>query len=245
MDPGEAARRMLVGSNCGKAIINPITMRFRPIAPKPVAGASVSGDTSSILKGRRKRKYVRVQGYNRKKKTTRSNTTTTEAAATTLQLLPERHVEIFGSGSPEVGLVSDGKRGAAAEEVWVTVECARGACIEGDEEERMKKLEEDTCPGFVSDGVDRVEWVNEALKRMVRQRQRSSEAGEEIEIRLRTRPRLGYLGRAFTCQMKLHFKAGTTDMVVPCDAWRIAGGGTAWKLDLNAALSLAPPLQQD
>ncbi|XP_022955504.1 uncharacterized protein LOC111457498 isoform X3 [Cucurbita moschata] len=209
MDAGEAARRMLVGSNYGKPIINPITMRFRPIAPKPVAGASVSGDTSSIFNGRRKRKYVRVQGYNRKKKTTRSNTT--EAAATTLQLLPERHVEIFGSGSREVGLVSDGKRGAAAEEVWVTVECAREACIEGEEEEeRMKKLEEDTCPGFVSDGVDRVEWVNEALKRMVRQRRRSSEAGEEIEVRLRTMPRLGYLGRAFTCQIKLHFNAGTT-----------------------------------
>lgn len=207
MDAGEAARRMLVGSNYGNPIINPIMMRFRPIAPKPVAGASVSGDTSSIFKGRRKRKYVRVQGYNRKKKATRSNTTTTtttEAAATTLQLLPERHVEIFGSGSPEAGLVSDLKRGAAAEEVWVTVECAREACIEGEEEERMKKLEEDTCPGFVSDGVDRVEWVNEALKRMVRQRRRSSEAGEEIEVRLRTRPILGYLGRSFTCQIKLH-----------------------------------------
>ncbi|KAG7033351.1 hypothetical protein SDJN02_07406, partial [Cucurbita argyrosperma subsp. argyrosperma] len=135
---------------------------------------------------------------------------------------------------------------AAAEEVWVTVECAREACIEGEEEERMKKLEEDTCPGFVSDGVDRVEWVNEALKRMVRQRRRSSEAGEEIEVRLRTRPRLGYLpNKAFTCQIKLHFKAGTTAMVVPCDAWRTARGGIAWKLDLNAALSLAPPLQQD
>ncbi|KAG6602666.1 hypothetical protein SDJN03_07899, partial [Cucurbita argyrosperma subsp. sororia] len=113
---------------------------------------------------------------------------------------------------------------AAAEEVWVTVECAREACIEGEEEERMKKLEEDTCPGFVSDGVDRVEWVNEALKRMVRQRRRSSEAGEEIE---------------------LHFKAGTTAMVVPCDAWRTARRGIAWKLDLNSALPLAPPLQQD
>lgn len=285
MDGGEAARRM-VGS-CGKAIINPIMMRFRPIAPKPVVGGSVSGGASSvesknssISKGRTKRKYVRVRRYNRKKKTTRSNTTgcsdgnknsefVDQAAVTTktLQLLPEGRVEFGGGGSEwsenkrevgrresEVVLVSDPKRGAA--ELWVTVECVTDAsCMDLElgctDEERIKNLEEDTCPGFVSDGMNRVEWLNKAFKRMVRQRhERSdSESPAEIGVRLISKPKLAYLSREFTCQIKLQFKRGTEmekdSKLVPCDAWRMDGGGFAWKLDVKAALTLAPLLQED
>ncbi|XP_038886679.1 uncharacterized protein LOC120076820 [Benincasa hispida] len=293
MDGGEAAaQRMIVGS-CGKTIINPIMMRFRPIAPKPVPGGSISGGASSlesknssISKGRTKRKYVRVRRYNRKKKTTRNGeianhdeaAVTTAEATTTLQLLP---VEFIGGGSEwsenktvtgrmekEMVLVSDPKREAV--ELWVTVECVTDACMdlelkEGEigctDEERIKNLEEDTCPGFVSDGMNRVEWLNKAFKRMVWQREREREKrirninegeGEspaEVGVWLISKPKLPNLRRVFTCQIKLQFKRGTEmekdSKVVPCDAWRMDGGGFAWKLDVKAALTLAPLLQED
>ncbi|XP_022133652.1 uncharacterized protein LOC111006188 [Momordica charantia] len=122
------------------------------------------------------------------------------------------------------------------------------------DEERIKNLEADTCPGFVSDGSNRVEWLNKAFKRMVRQRQRQrsdSESPAEIGVWLISKPRLGlgYFRRSFTCQIKLQFKWGTEmekdSKVVPCDAWRMDGGGFAWKLDVKAALTLAPLLQED
>lgn len=285
MDGGETARRML--GSCGgevfrnKAIINPIMMRFRPIAPKPVVGGSVSDGASAveskiafISKGRTKRKYVRVRRYNRKKKTDDQIAVTTTATATaTLQLLPELKLELeFGGGGgcggslpAELNRITEGSSEAAAVsdlsrravELWVTVECVTDACMEQEEigctdEERMKNLEEDTCPGFVSDGVNRVEWVNKAFKRMVRQRQRQrsdSESPAEIVVWLISKPRLPNMSGGFTCQIKLQFKWGTEmekdSKVVPCDAWRMDGGGFAWKLDVKAALSLAPLLQED
>lgn len=313
MDGGEAAstRRMIGsctgGSNC-KPILNPIMMRFRPIAPKPLPGGSVpsslhsKNNNSSISKGRTKRKYVRVRRYNRKKKTTtRNNNSTTEdgelmdhdqTAVTTLQLLP-----VIGGGGgsenktetgrrmmeKEMRLVSDPKGGVGVE-LWVTVECVRDACMdlelrEGEigctDEERIKNLEMDTCPGFVSDGMNRVEWLNKAFKRMVWQRERNNkdskskkkkkeeeeggkgecdcdcdcESPAEVSVWLISKPKLPNMRRVFTCQIKLQFKRGTEmekdSRVVPCDAWRMDGGGFAWKLDVKAALTLAPLLQED
>lgn len=300
MDGGGAAARPMLGS-CGKTIIHPIMMRFRPIAPKPVVGPSVSLGTSSvdsknssISKPRTKRKYVRVRRYNRKKKTTRNTTGSTDGnkngefvdrtapTTTTLQLLPERHIELVGGGGRsewsekkrEVGrmendvvLVSDPKRGAL--ELWVTVECVREACMdleveEGEigctDEERIKNLDEDTCPGFVSNGMNRVEWLNKAFKRMVRQkrereRQEETRSGSEsggaaeVAVWLISNPKLGMTTRVFSCQIKLQFKRDTEmekdSKVVPCDAWRLDRGGFAWKLDVKAALTLAPFLPED
>ncbi|KAL0555924.1 hypothetical protein IC582_004427 [Cucumis melo] len=311
MDGGDAAstRRLIGsctgGSNC-KPIINPIMMRFRPIAPKPLPGGSIpssldsKNNNSSISKGRTKRKYVRVRRYNRKKKTTtrnNHNNSTTEdgelmdhdqTAVTTLQLLP-----VIGGGGgsenktetgrrmmeKEMRLVSDPKGGVGVE-LWVTVECVTDACMdlelrEGEigctDEERIKNLEKDTCPGFVSDGMNRVEWLNKAFKRMVWQRQRNNndnkskmkkeeeggkgdcegdcESPAEVSVWLISKPKLPNMRRVFTCQIKLQFKRGTEmekdSRVVPCDAWRMDGGGFAWKLDVKAALTLAPLLQED
>ncbi|CAK9326196.1 unnamed protein product [Citrullus colocynthis] len=299
MDVGEAAARRMVIGSCGKAIINPIMMRFRPIAPKPVPGGSISGGASSlesknslISKGRTKRKYVRVRKYNRKKKTTRNTTastdcktneeivdhnqaavTTATTTTTTLQLLPVKFVVGGGRSEwsenkreggrmeKEIVLVSDRKRGAA--ELWVTVECVTDACMDLElkeaeigctDEERIKNLEKDTCPGFISDGMNRVEWLNKAFKRMVWQREKEKRRNEgespaEVGVWLISKPKLPNMRRVFTCQIKLQFKIGTElekdSKVVPCDAWRMDGGGFAWKLDVKAALSLAPLLQED
>ncbi|RVW14136.1 hypothetical protein CK203_084890 [Vitis vinifera] len=89
------------------AIINRIMLRFRPIAPKPAAGGSSSGGSTSenrnvvVARGRGKRKYVRVRKYNRcrrKKRTAEEEIREgLEKTVQTLQLLPEK---ADGSDSP-------------------------------------------------------------------------------------------------------------------------------------------------
>ncbi|XP_040957838.1 uncharacterized protein [Gossypium hirsutum] len=199
--------------------INPIMLRFRPIAPKPVIGESGSGGVQFgnknllLCKPRAKRKYVRVRKNNikRKKRSSSSSPSDHEESSkktekvVTLQLLPEK-TEAIGSINDENGVVleennqdlpslfnlnnsrwinriapleepdrkavmSQTER-ATVVESWVTVECVTETCMDGRElgstdVEKMKNLEADTCPGFISDGLNRVQWVNGAYKRML------------------------------------------------------------------------------
>lgn len=127
-------------------------------------------------------------------------------------------------------------------EMWVTVEYVRETCMDArglgcTDMERLKNLEVDTCPGFVSDGLNRVVWVNGAFRKMVRLEE-EEEAAPEMEVRLLVRERLAY--RALTCQVKVQYTwwKEKYSQRVPCDAWRMDGGGFAWRLDVKAALSL-------
>ncbi|XP_058193949.1 uncharacterized protein LOC131310770 [Rhododendron vialii] len=99
------------------------------------------------------------------------------------------------------------------------------------DEERMRSLEEDTCPGFVSDGYNRVGWTNEAYREMV---------GGEVVVWLVMKERVPITYPAFTCKVKVQYTCGKErcSVVVPCDAWKMDGGGFAWRLDVKAALSL-------
>ena len=107
------------------------------------------------------------------------------------------------------------------------------------DEERRRRLDEDTCPGFVSDGWNRVWWTNGAFRRMV--------AGDKAEVAVAVRlgmkekvelPKVK-LFPAFTCRVRVQYgKDGSHTMTVPCDVWRMDGGGFAWRLDVKAALSL-------
>ncbi|KAM3713375.1 hypothetical protein ACB098_01G253000 [Castanea mollissima] len=156
-----------------------------------------------------------------------------------------------------VTVSTDEKDHTAAVESWVTVESVTDSCMSVGElgstdEERMRNLEEDTCPGFVSDGFDRVTWVNRAFKRMVvRKEQNDRQSAENsnnkmLMVWLVGKEKLPYLheAEAFTCQVKLQHTCGTEkkdnkcSQIVPCDVWRMDGGGFAWRLDVEAALSL-------
>ena len=190
------------GGSQDKTVINPIMLRFRPIAPKPVAGDSGSGgiqfDNKNLLlcNPRAKRKYVRVRKNNikRKKRSSSDHLHHEEASKNpekivTLQLLPEkteakrpinnhndavleesqdppylftlnfnnRWVDRIGVvEEPDRTVVMSQKRRVTVVDSWVMVECVTDSCMEGIvlgrmDVERMKNLEADTCPGFISE----------------------------------------------------------------------------------------------
>ncbi|CAH8346335.1 unnamed protein product [Eruca vesicaria subsp. sativa] len=134
----------------------------------------------------------------------------------------------------------------------VTVERVTDAWIDGhglgrtDEEKKMN-LTNDTCPGFISDGVGRVTWTNEAYRKMAKEG--AVPAGGvsyyyddfHVNVRLvmKERPMLTY--PAFTCRVRVQYTCRDRErgsVTVPCDVWRMDGGGFAWKLDVKAALCL-------
>ncbi|KAG4180339.1 hypothetical protein ERO13_A10G160100v2 [Gossypium hirsutum] len=275
--------------------INPIMLRFRPIAPKPVTGESGSGGAQFgnknllLCKPRAKRKYVRVRKNNTKRKKRSSSSSSPsdheEASnktekAVTLQLLPEK-TEAIGSINDENGVVleennqdlpslfnlnnscwinriapleepdrkavmSQTER-ATVVESWVTVECVTETCMDGRElgstdVDKMKNLEADTCPGFISDGLNRVQWVNGAYKRMLMAGEGREEwLPPEITVWLVIKQELPTFCTAFSCKVRLQFMWGNkcSTIMLPCDVWKMdGGGGFAWRLDVEAALSL-------
>ncbi|KAE8021368.1 hypothetical protein FH972_007262 [Carpinus fangiana] len=137
----------------------------------------------------------------------------------------------------------------SAVESWVTVESVTDKCMASmgvplpwlgsTDVERMSNLEHDTCPGFVSDSSNRVLWVNGAFKRMVRQ-QNDGQSQEIIRVWLVAKEKLPYSYTAFSCQVKLQYWLGKDkcSQIVPCDVWRMDGGGFSWRLDVEATLSL-------
>lgn len=145
-------------------------------------------------------------------------------------------------------VTAEGK--AVVVESWVTVESVTGTCIgEGEggglgctDVEKVKNLETDTCPGFISDGYCRVRWVNDAFKRMVESEER------EVVVWLKVKDGAAaaiatagcYPYRAFTCGVRWQYtwRDEKCTKMVPCDVWRLDCGGFAWRLDVKAALSL-------
>ncbi|KAH6829739.1 hypothetical protein C2S53_017402 [Perilla frutescens var. hirtella] len=127
---------------------------------------------------------------------------------------------------------------------WVRVECVTDTwMVDGypyggigrTDEERVRSLEVDTCPGFVSDGLNRVRWTNPAYRRMVGA---AGEVAAWLVVEEGVALPVG-CAAAFTCRVRVvtcgSEKASKT---VPCDVWRMDCGGFAWRLDTAAALSL-------
>ena len=109
-------------------------------------------------------------------------------------------------------------------------------------------LEMDTCPGFVSDRLGRVTWTNGAYRKMMMMGHHDHDHHEVAmwlvikeeslrEIMART---LSYT--SFTCRVRLvqYNTRGKerSSITLPCDVWRMDGGGFAWRLDVKATLSL-------
>ncbi|KAK8274736.1 hypothetical protein V6Z11_D10G092700 [Gossypium hirsutum] len=132
-------------------------------------------------------------------------------------------------------------------ESWVMVESVTETCIEEEEmekctdQEKMKNLVKDTCPGFVSDGLNRVFWVNQAYRNMVGLDQDGEQERAATAVGLVLKDGLTFPCGAFSCRVWLRYvdgKGKNYSKTVPCDVWKLSSGGFAWRLDVNAALSL-------
>ncbi|MED6135578.1 hypothetical protein PIB30_047842 [Stylosanthes scabra] len=240
-----------------------IMLRFRPIAPKPVAGAAVSdgsssesGDAFSRSAGRvAKRKYTKNgNGTNRRRrKTAASAKVSPLSPAVTLPLLPETPdpkdpppVVKKEDAVPAAWLsFGESTTPAKGSVVVLTVECVTDTWrkeIGNSNEEMMRvKLSEDTCPGFISDGYGNVTWTNGAFNGMVggcygEGRGRVWLVTNAVGEAVASAPYCG----GFTCRVRMQREDSNTDLTVPCDVWRIIdGSGFAWRLDVNAALTLS------
>ncbi|KAL2515354.1 hypothetical protein Fot_29325 [Forsythia ovata] len=123
---------------------------------------------------------------------------------------------------------------------WVKVECVTNTWVDSyrlgrTDEEKVMSLQGDTCPGFISDGLNRVMWTNGAYRQMV--------GGTEDEVLAWLVMEAGVVVPvgcpSFTCRVRV-VTAGKDkiSLTLPCDVWRMDCGGFAWRLDTTAALSL-------
>lgn len=129
----------------------------------------------------------------------------------------------------------------AVVESWVKVECVTDTWVVGcygyggtwgrTDEEKVRGLDLDTCPGFVSDGLNRVRWTNAAYMRMM-----ASETGVAVLVVVEEGVSLPVGCPGFTCRVRV-VTCGSSQ-TVPCDVWRMECGGFAWRLDTTAALCL-------
>ena len=120
--------------------VDRIMLRFRPIAPKPVAG----GTNSAGGGGRQKRKCARSVNNNKRRR--KQSSAEKDDAVVTLPLLPEAPDPIRGP----MWLSFENYDPTAMRGSWVRVESVTEAWMEGDalgrtDEERRWKLSRDTC----------------------------------------------------------------------------------------------------
>ncbi|KAA8548203.1 hypothetical protein F0562_004536 [Nyssa sinensis] len=237
------------GGAYDKTIINRMMLRFRPIAPKPVTGGSVSCDSppenknSYLTNTRAKRKLLPEKTDNGQ------GSMAGQSWRNIDRTLPIWLNMINNSRNSEVTVYSESDRMATMPvrrvvESWVTVECLTDTYIDGGrmgstDFERIKSLEVDTCPGFISDGLNRVKWVNQAYKRMVGP-QDDGESQPEVVVRLVVKEELPILHAEFACRVRVQstWQQQMNSQTMPCDVWRIDLVGLAWRLDIRAALSL-------
>ncbi|XP_016434002.1 uncharacterized protein LOC107760464 [Nicotiana tabacum] len=261
-------------------IKNRIMLRFRPIAPKPVAGGSSPGSTPEgnkielVTKRRVKRKYVRVKKNSKFKSNKEeegekdgSLQFTDSQTVLTLQLMPESSSSVKNSleniGSrpfwmnfqkPEnndvltEGSVDRIDRTVEIQkkrviESWVMVDKMTNTLVDGEalgstDMDKMKNLEADTCPGLISDGLDRVQWVNLTYRRLVDPLEGSGTPPELVTwLVVKEKINLPSSLPAFACTVRILYMKHSQTM--PCDVWKMDFGGLfAWRFDAKAALSL-------
>ncbi|PWA42893.1 hypothetical protein CTI12_AA540620 [Artemisia annua] len=123
---------------------------------------------------------------------------------------------------------------------YVTVECVTDTWVDipglgCTDEERVRNMEHDTCPSFISDSQDRVVWINKAYRQMV--------AGDNISVVLVIKDNwtpLPLTFPAFTCKVRVTsaVNSNQTTTTLLCDVSRMERGACAWRLDVKAALTL-------
>lgn len=156
-----------------------------------------------------------------------------------------RNNDIGGSGWADQ---TDRRRGLRVVESWVMVEGMTKTWVDGgglgnSDMEKMRNLEVDTCPGLISDGLDRVQWVNLAYRRMVDPHHGGGEAPVEVVAQLVVKEKIPIrtaLPAAFACTVRVVYRrqSGKHTQTMPCDVWKMDFGGFAWRFDAKAALCL-------
>ncbi|KAL2532295.1 hypothetical protein Adt_05646 [Abeliophyllum distichum] len=155
---------------------------------------------------------------------------------------PENCSKYAAAGLPDHSDWTSGAPPRRVVESWVMVDRMTntwmdGGGLGGTDMEKMKSLEVDTCPGMISDGFDKVRWVNLAYRRMV-----DPFDTAEIMVWLVVKDKIAVQWPAFACTVRVvypqswrkekHFET------MPCDVWKMEFGGFAWRLDSEAALRL-------
>ncbi|KAL0429589.1 UNVERIFIED_CONTAM: hypothetical protein Sradi_0584900 [Sesamum radiatum] len=232
-----------------------------------LSGGASSGSTTpensgpSVKTGRGKRRHAGKDGSNstvnkrncnsRRRKSSPENTDSGgsvsggEKVVKTLPLLPEDRGSCGGSVGLDDPTAPMGRMVVVGS--WVKVECVTDTWVVGcygydgigrTDEERVRSLDLDTCPGFISDGLNRVRWTNAAYRKMVAG---EGTGGGEVAAWLVVEEgvTLPVGCTAFTCRVKVVTCGKEKNpKTVPCDVWRMDCGGFAWRLDTTAALSL-------
>lgn len=105
--------------------------------------------------------------------------------------------------------------------------------------EKIRNLERDTCPGMISDGLYRVQWVNLAYKRMV-EGVGCGEPPAEVVVWLALEENIPVGWPVFACTVRVVYtcRKEKHSKTMPCDVWRMDFGGFAWRLDAKAELCL-------
>ncbi|XP_022954927.1 uncharacterized protein LOC111457037 [Cucurbita moschata] len=257
-----------VGPPYDMSKVDKIMLRFRPIAPKPAvsSGSGSAGSTPeksevSGSTGRGKRKCGGNKRFGNRRKKGVAKDGGVLCSAVTLPLLPEmpegRNAPVWLSFE---GVKTGEDRAAAAAVVAVpqavrmvaslvtverVAEIAWGEGVElgSTDEERRRNLEEDTCPGFISDGEGKVTWTNKAYREMVGGTAEVEEEAVRVRLEMKEEETAEEWWPAFTCRVKVQYRSrwgkDRRSLTAPCDAWRMDGGGFAWRLDVKAALSLS------
>uniref|UniRef100_A0A7N0VDS6 DUF7950 domain-containing protein n=1 Tax=Kalanchoe fedtschenkoi TaxID=63787 RepID=A0A7N0VDS6_KALFE len=137
--------------------------------------------------------------------------------------------QVAAGGVKVLGVVGSGVTVECVTEMWVS-----GEGLGRTDEERVRILNHDTCPGFISDAQNRVTWTNRAYRKMVV----GEEEGGDVVVWLAMKERVPVSYPAFTCRVRVQNTCTKEIKILPCDVWRMDGGGFAWRLDVKAALSL-------
>ncbi|CAI0457265.1 unnamed protein product [Linum tenue] len=234
-------------------IINRMMLRFRPIAPKPAAGAGSGSSAARLVpKVRTKRKYVRVRAAAPRKKNNNNNDKNSNSRVGEDNSNSAKNNR--GSSEDSYGAaVLDPE--TAEVETWVTAEGVTGGCMDVAEGQgllgiRMMDLQDDTCPAFVSDGKDKVRWVNQAYREMVGAAAAGEKGGHgnKVVVRLVVAEKLRPYFQgcpAFSCWVGVRFTDNSnrngkwSNVRFPCDVWKMEEEGWyGWRLDTKVALKL-------
>ncbi|XP_076905156.1 uncharacterized protein LOC143560832 [Bidens hawaiensis] len=136
-------------------------------------------------------------------------------------------------------------------ESWITLETVTGMCEDRrmfgyTDEEIMKNLKADTCPGFISSGFgyDEVRWVNPAYQSMVNVNSNLA-TSTEVVVWLVVKVDNLIVEKfmpAFSCRVRIEYRSSDkkSPLTVPCDVCKMNSGEFAWRLDVKFALSLGP-----
>ncbi|KAL2321705.1 hypothetical protein Fmac_026084 [Flemingia macrophylla] len=255
------------GASSRISTVDKIMLRFRPIAPKPVAGATASSGSSSESSLRitttPKRKYVRDNNnnnnYKRRSRRRRNNVNNASSPVVTLPLLPETpDPKSSPARDPSVqnNHINNKKKLDNNAPVWLSFE-----------KRSVTKVEPYggwcTCVTVecVTDTWVEGEWLGSTDEERRRKLSKDTCPGfisdghgrvawmNEAYIEMLKGPVVVLLGGgavvprhpSFTCMVRVvQYACGTerTSLTVPCDVWRMDSGGFAWSLDVKAALSL-------